>query len=106
MRILLHVTAQKMVVVTNPNVLVEGTQNFVAFEFVLDESWDGINPTVQFKQNENVYNVNLNEQKQAYLPPQIKAGTFTLTLGGVNDDVISSTNTLTFEVKKDVGIHQ
>lgn len=106
MRILLHVTTQKMITVTNPNVLVEGTQNFVAFEFVFDKSWDGIIPTAQFKQGENIYNVPLDSNNKAYLPPQIKAGTFTLTLGGVNNDVISSTNTLTFEVKKDVGIHQ
>ena len=94
-----------MVVVTNPNVLVSGTQNFVAFEFVLDESWDGINPVAQFNQNGNIYNVNLNENNSVYLPSEITYGSFTLTLGGSSGDVIASTNSLKFVVAQDVGIH-
>jgi len=44
MEIQINVVNQNLKVTTNPRDIVEGSQNFVAFKFTLDESWDGLLP--------------------------------------------------------------
>ena len=100
MEIQIKVVNQNLKVTTNSRDIVEGSQNFVAFKFILDDSWAGLLPFAQFTQNGNAYNVYLNDDNIAYLPPEIKAGKVTLMLYGSSGTVKGLTNVLEFNIIK------
>lgn len=105
MNITIKVVGQKLVVSTNFNKLVSGSQQFVRFNFVLDEDWDGLTAFVQFQQNGVAYNQYLDSNKSAYLPSEIQPGIVDLMLYGSGGNVIATTNYLTFEIDENLIIH-
>lgn len=97
MDILVNVVNQKLKVATNLKQYVDGTQKFIRFVFNLGNEWDGLKVFAQFQQDK-AYNVYLDEDNGAYLPPEIKEGTCTLMLYGSSGDVIGTTNYLTLKI--------
>lgn len=101
MSIFINVTNQKMTL-TSPlcNNIIEGSQNFVKFEFIFDNDWDSLTTFAQFTQNGVGYNVYLNNNS-VYLPTEIVAGKFTMMLygtGGPGGTIHATTNVLRFTV--------
>lgn len=102
MNIFVNVINQKMIVSSCIGELVAGTQQFVKFQFNMDEAWGGLVTFAQFCQGEKAYNHYLDEENCVYLPAEIEAGSFTLMLYGSYDKVIGTTNYLTFKVNKNM----
>lgn len=102
MDVLVNVVNQKIKVTTNLKNLVAGTQEFVKFNFSLSDDWDNLLVFAQFIQNGNAYNQYLDENKCAYLPSEIGAGTCTMMLYGSGDNVIATTNYITFSIDRNI----
>ena len=100
MNVLVHVTGQRINIKDNNKQFVAGSQQFVRFVFVLDDSWDGLNVSAQFIQNGTAYNVPLDNNNSAYLPSAITAGTCKLLLYGTGSTVIGTTNYLTLTINE------
>lgn len=92
MNIQVYVTNQKLKIVTNLKTLVSGSQEFIKFEFILDEDWDGLTVFAQFRQGDVAYNKYLDEDNCVYLPPDTQPGDCLLMLYGTKDLVIATTN--------------
>ena len=105
MEIIVDVIGQKLKFPTNLKDYVDGSQNFVRFVFNLPSDWDNLKTFAQFEQNGVTYEVYLDEESSAYLPPEIIAGTCTLTLYGSNGDVAGTTNTVPLRVSKGVAVN-
>lgn len=101
MEIFVSVTGQKLKVATNQKILAPGTQNFIKFTFSFSEDWNELKVFAQFKQNDTAYNKYLDENNSVFLPHEIGGGICTLMLYGTKDNVIATTNCLTFTVDKD-----
>lgn len=86
----------------NTFTVVSGSQKFIRFVFDLSEDWTDLLSFVQFGQDEQYYNVYLDDEKSAYLPAEITEGTCSMTLMGTHDEVIATTNTLYFIVSKNL----
>jgi hypothetical protein len=82
--------------------MVSDSQQFVRFKFILGEEWSHLTVFAQFLQNGIGYNQYLDQNNCVYLPNEIVAGEFKLTLYGSGGDVIATTNHLTFEMEKSV----
>ena len=100
MTILINVVNQDLRLMTPFKALVSGTQKFIRFKFMLNEIWENVMPFAQFVQNDVGYNVYLDEDNCAYLPTEIKDGTFTLMLYGAGEEVIATTNYLRIKINK------
>lgn len=100
MNILVNVVNQKMKVVSGFRDIVEGSQEFVRFEFNLTDEWSGLMTFAQFRQGENAYNKYLDENNCVCLPPEIKAGTCTVMLYGAGGTVIGTTNYVTLNINE------
>lgn len=96
----INVSGQKLSAAPSCGGFVDGSQRFVRFIFYLGEDWEGLTVAAQFAQSGTAYNVLLDEQNCAYLPPEIKEGTFSLTIRGTAGDVIATTNALIFRATK------
>lgn len=101
MDILVNVTNQKLKVATNQKTFVAGTQEFIRFVFELSEDWLQLSTFVQFQQNNKSYNVYLDEENAAYLPPEIQSGEMTIALQGNLRRTIAKSSSLTFGVSVD-----
>ena len=86
--------------IANNNGIVAGTKQFVRFLFELSEEWAGLIVFVQFMQNDIAYNVYLDEEDAAYLPPEIQDGPCTMALYGANGTVIAITDYIVLNIKK------
>lgn len=64
-------------------VLVEGSINFMRFEFDFSDDWDGYVKVAQFTQGGSTYNQALADNA-CYLPAEIKEGLFFLSVFGVD----------------------
>lgn len=102
MSIFVNVVGQKMHVSSVLDCVVEGSQNFVKFIFNLSEEWDGLEVFAQFAQNGKAYNMYLDDDNSAYLPPEIVAGTCTLMLYGSSNITVGTTNYLTFKIGENI----
>lgn len=102
MNIIINVAGQKMNVATVPSTIVEGSNNFVRFDFRLSSDWDGLQTLAQFTQDDTSYNLFLDSvTKSVYLPPEIHEGKFILMLYGTGgNNTIGTTNFLEFSVDK------
>ena len=100
MAIKLKVKGQKLKLQDPTNIFVAGTQEFVKFEFDLDEDWKSLLIFAQFTQKGESYNQYLDENNAVYLPAEIRAGTCCLTLCGSKDDTVATSNTLAFTIRK------
>ena len=98
MEIVINVINQNLKLTTNSRNIIDGSQQFVAFRFQLDDSWDGLHPFAQFIQEDNAYNVYLDKDNKVFLPPEIKSGSFMLMLYGSGGTTKATTNFLTFTV--------
>lgn len=98
MEILINVSNQKLKIVNNLNNIISGTQKFVKLIFELGSDWDGLLTFAQFMQNGVSYNQYLDEENSVYLPTEIQPGTCTVMLYGSNEEVIGTTNYLTFTI--------
>lgn len=96
----INVSGQRLSAAPSCGGFVDGSQRFVRFIFYLGEDWEGLTVAAQFAQSGTAYNVLLDEQNCAYLPPEIKEGTFSLTIRGTAGDVIATTNALIFRATK------
>ncbi len=96
----INVSGQKLSAAPSCGGFVDGSQRFVRFIFYLGEDWEGLTVAAQFAQSGTAYNVLLDEQNCAYLPSEIKEGTFSLTIRGTAGDVIATTNALIFRATK------
>ena len=96
----INVSGQRLSAAPSCGGFVDGSQRFVRFIFYLGEDWEGLTVAAQFAQSGTAYNVLLDEQNCAYLPPEIKEGTFSLTIRGTAGDVIATTNALIFRAFK------
>lgn len=70
----------------NFNKYVSGTQKFILFNFILSDGWEELTIYAQFTQNEKSYNVFLDSNNCAYLPPEITEGSCKLALKGTKGD--------------------
>ena len=101
MDILVNVANQRLKVATNQKTFVAGTQEFIRFVFELSNDWTNLTTFVQFQQNDKSYNVYLDEENAAYLPPEIVSGTLTIALQGNLRRTIAKSQALTFAVDVD-----
>lgn len=102
MTILVYVINQELRLATPFKTLIDGTQEFIKFKFLLDNAWTEITTFAQFTQNDVAYNVYLDEDNCVYLPPEINAGTFTLMLYGTGNNTIGTSNYLTLKVSDNI----
>lgn len=102
MTINIYVINQELRLATPFRSLVDGTQEFIKFKFILDNAWSKITTFAQFTQNGTAYNVYLDENNCVYLPPEINAGTFTLMLYGTGNNTIGTSNYLTLKVSDNI----
>ena len=102
MKIQVIVDGQKMRIPSNLKGYISGSQEFVYFTFELSSDWDGLMTFAQFRQESKAYNVYLDENNGAYLPPEIGAGTCTVILYGTYNKVIATTNFLTLTVDESI----
>lgn len=102
MTILVYVINQELRLATPFKTLIDGTQEFIKFKFLLDNAWAEITTFAQFTQNDVAYNVYLDEDNCVYLPPEINAGTFTLMLYGTGNNTIGTSNYLTLKVSDNI----
>ena len=109
MTILVNVVNQQLKLATSFQKLVEGTQNFIHFKFVLDGDWKELRCFAQFIQNGIAYNVYLDDDDVADLPPEIVNGKFTLMLYGNGETdgnnkkyIVGTSNYLTLTVEKNI----
>lgn len=93
------VNGQKMSSDLCYNNIASGSQEFVRFCFELTGDWSGLKTFAQFSQDGNGYNVYLDDDNCAYLPPEIEAGKCSVMLYGTGGTVIGTTNSLGFYVK-------
>lgn len=98
MTILINVINQELRLATPFRTLVNGTQEFIKFKFVLDDAWLKITTFAQFIQDGTAYNVYLDDNKCVFLPREINSGTFTLMLYGTGGHVIGTSNYLTLKM--------
>lgn len=99
MDILIGVTGQRLFLPScETSQITEGSQNFVRFTFILDDSWKELKAFAQFRQNGSAYNIYLDDNNSVFLPPEIKAGTCKLMLYGTKDTTIGTTNELTLKI--------
>lgn len=98
MTILINVINQELRLATPFRTLVDGTQEFIKFKFVLDDAWLKITTFAQFVQDGTAYNIYLDDNKCAFLPSEINSGTFTLMLYGTGEHVIGTSNYLTLKM--------
>jgi len=105
MDILVGVTNQKLRITTNLKNLIAGSRQFIRFIFELSDEWDGLVTFAQFQQGENAYNVFLDDENAAYLPPEIGPGTCKMMLYGDNGTIIATTNYITFTLDENILIH-
>lgn len=86
-RISISVRNQTLRLIPGKIAIVSGSQDFVRFHFELDSDWKKLTAFAQFTQGENSYNAYLDENHDAYLPPEITTGACTLmdTLDGNNN---------------------
>ena len=91
MDIFITVDKQKMRCNNNVRSFVAGTQEFVLFNFLLSDEWDNLTTYAQFTQNGKSYNVYLDSDDSAYLPPEIKEGICNLALRGTRENTIAVT---------------
>lgn len=101
MDILVNVINQKLKVATNQKTFVAGTQEFIRFIFDLSDDWIGLLNFVQFQQNNKTYNVYLDENNAAYLPPEIEEGDMTIALQGNLINTIAKSFPLVFRINRD-----
>lgn len=102
MSIKINVINQRLNAASSVECLVSGSQNFVKFEFYLDESWDGLTVFAQFRQADKAYNQYLTSDNCAYLPAEIVAGDCILMLYGSGNTVIATTNYIKLKINKDM----
>lgn len=102
MTINIYVINQELRLATPFRSLVDGTQEFIKFKFILDNAWSKITTFAQFTQNGTAYNVYLDENNCVYLPSEINAGTFTLMLYGTGNNTIGTSNYLTLKVSDNI----
>ena len=94
MNIFITVNKQRMHLTSNNRSYVAGTQEFILFNFVLSNDWDNLTTFAQFIQDGKPYNVYLDSDNTAYLPPEIHKGTCTLALKGTKGNTIAVTEPL------------
>ena len=94
MEVNVHVVNQRLKIATNVENLVEGSRDFVKFVFLLDSGWDGLTKTALFKQGDSLYSKQLDEDNSAFLPSEISAGRFSLSLRGSGSGVTATTKSI------------
>ena len=102
MEILVRVEGQRLSVQDNRKYFVEGTQEFVKFTFDLDEDWRDLTVFAQFIQNDEAYNIYLDNEDSVFLPPEIEAGTCRLLLYGTGGTVRGTTNCLLLTIDENI----
>ena len=80
--------------------IVGQSKNFVSFVFLLSDDWEGLDVIAQFRQGGNHYNVELDDDKTVTLPAEITCGICNLTLYGTGEEVVGTTDTLSFMIEK------
>lgn len=99
MNVYVNVVNQTLHITSTLEYIVEGSQNFVHFNFSFDDGWDGLTTFAQFAQEGIAYNIYLDENNAVDLPSEICAGKCTLLLCGTNgENVIATTNYLTLTI--------
>ena len=98
MEIVVDVINQRLKLPTNLKDYVEGSQNFVKFTFNMGSEWDDLLVFASFYQNGKTYNAYLDETNSAYLPPEIVAGTCTISLYGSYGTIKATTHPVTLRI--------
>ncbi len=95
MAIKIFVDHQELTAIDKPIAWSE-SQEFVKFEFDFTPDWDDLLIFAQFTQEQETYNVYLNDDNTVYLPQEIQNGTVKLTLCGTKGNVKATTSSLVF----------
>lgn len=85
-----------------PIEIIEGTVEFVKFNFNLTDDWNNLKIFAQFQQGGKAYNNFLDENGSVFLPPEIHAGVCFLILYGSGNTTIATTNCLTLVIGKNL----
>lgn len=102
MDVRISVVNQRLHIETHLNNFVAGTQKFIRFVFDLPDDWKNLTTLVQFAQNGQAYNVYLDDDYCAYMPPEITYGRCTMMLYGTGGEIIGTTNYLTLRIDKNI----
>jgi hypothetical protein len=103
MDVFITVDKQKMRCNNNVRSFVAGTQDFIRFNFILPDEWEDLTIYAQFTQKDgNPYNVYLDSNDCACLPPEIIEGICYLTLKGTRNNTIAITEPLQLTITKNL----
>lgn len=100
MRIDVDVINQDLLIPPEIKYVVEGTQEFIEFHFNLKSGWEDLTIFAQFIQEGTGYNVFLDENNSACLPPEIVNGYVQIVLYGVYGDIIAVSHFLRLRVQR------
>lgn len=100
MRINVEVVNQNLLIPPEDKYVVEGTQEFIEFHFNLRDGWENLVVFAQFIQEDQAYNVYLDEDNNAFLPAEIESGLLHVVLYGTAGDVIAISNNLRMRVQR------
>jgi len=101
MEILVRVVNQKLKIRTDMRHIVSGTKQFVRFIFDIPDQFAALAPHAQFVQGENIYDVELSSNDWGcYLPWELNTGVCTLSLYGIDGDIIGTTDCVDLQIIK------
>ena len=99
MDVFINVTGQKLKIASNLKDYVDGSQDFIRFVFNFnDDTWSDMLVTAQFQQNGKAYDVVLDKNNSAFLPPEIHIGRCCLILFGNKTNVRTTTSNVFFDI--------
>lgn len=95
-----EVRNQDLIVPPENEYIVEGTQEFIQFHFLLQDGWEDLTIFAQFIQDGTAYNVYLDEENSAYLPTEIVSGFVQIVLYGTGGNTVAVSNYLLVRVRR------
>lgn len=100
MRVDVEVIGQDLIIPPENEYVVEGTQEFIQFHFILHDGWEDLTIFAQFIQDGTAYNVYLDDDNNAYLPAEIVTGFVRLLLYGTKENTVAVSNYLLIRVRR------
>lgn len=100
MRVDVEVRNQDLIIPPDNECIVEGTQEFIQFHFILNDGWENLTNFAQFIQDGTAYNVYLDEDNNAYLPAEIVTGFVQMLLYGTGGNTVAVSHYLLIRVRR------
>ncbi len=94
------VDGQHLYLYDDPKVVVDGSANFVFMRFVFSREWDGYTKSVRLKKGDEVYTIYIGVNGGTYLPADITAGVWAVSVLGELNSSRASSSVITLRVEQ------